>query len=80
MRSETWPLLFLDGEVNYIFLEYLKKRGRPAKIGVKRKKISVRIEGTDVEKLDYLIHEKGMTYTEVFKEGLKMTYNLRKFT
>lgn len=79
MRSETWPLLFLDGEVNYI-LERLKKRGRPAKIGVKRKKISVRVDGTDVEKLDYLINEKGMTYTEVFKEGLKMTYNLRKFT
>ena len=56
-------------------MEYLKKRGRPAKIGAKRKKISVRIEGTDVEKLDYLINEKGMTYTEVFKEGLKMTYN-----
>lgn len=48
------------------------------KIGVKRKKISVRVEGTDVEKLDYLINEKGMTYTEVFKEGLKMTYNLKK--
>lgn len=58
----------------------VKKRGRPAKIGAKRKKISVRVEGTDVEKLDYLINEKGMTYTEVFKEGLKMAYNLRKFT
>ena len=56
----------------------VKKRGRPAKIGVKRKKISVRVEGTDVEKLDYLINEKGMTYTEVFKEGLKMTYNLKR--
>ena len=58
----------------------VKKRGRPAKIGAKSKKISVRVERTDVEKLDYLINEKGMTYTEVFKEGLKMTYNLRKFT
>ena len=77
MRSETRPLLFLYGEVNYI-LEYLKKRGRPAKIGVKRKKISVRVEGTDVEKLDFLVNEKGMTYTEVFKEGLKMTYNLKR--
>ena len=43
---------FFNGEVNYI-LEYLKKRGRPAKIGAKRKKISVRIEDTDLEKLDY---------------------------
>lgn len=59
-------------------MEYLKKRGRPSKIGVKRKKISVRIEGTDVEKLDYLTNEKGMTYTEVFKQGLKMIYNLKK--
>lgn len=59
-------------------MEVLKKRGRPLKPYVKRKKISVRVEGTDVEKLDYLINEKGMTYTEVFKEGLKMTYNLKK--
>ena len=57
-----------------------KKRGRPAKIGVKRKKISVRVEGTDVEKLDFLVNEKCMTYTEIFKQGLKMIYNLRKFT
>ena len=55
-----------------------KKRGRPAKIGVKRKKISVRVEGTDVEKLDFLVNEKGMTYTEVFKQGLKMAYNLKR--
>ena len=44
-----------------------KKRGRPAKIGVKRKKISVRVEGTDVEKLDFLVNEKCMTYTQIIK-------------
>ena len=55
-----------------------KKRGRPEKIGVKRKKISVRVEGTDVEKLDFLVNEKCMTYTEIFKQGLKMTYNLKR--
>ena len=59
-------------------MEYLKKRGRPAKIGVKRKKISVRVEGTDVEKLDFLVNEKCMTYTEIFKQGLKMIYNLKR--
>ena len=55
-----------------------KKRGRPIKQDAKRKKISVRVEGTDVEKLDFLVNETGMTYTEVFKEGLKMTYNLKR--
>ena len=55
-----------------------KKRGRPIKQDAKRKKISVRVEGTDVEKLDFLVNEKGMTYTEVFKEGLKMAYNLKR--
>lgn len=55
-----------------------KKRGRPAKIGVKRKKISVRVEGTDMEKLDFLVNEKCMTYTEIFKQGLKMIYNLKR--
>ena len=55
-----------------------KKRGRPVKQDAKRKKISVRVEGTDVEKLDFLVNKKGMTYTEVFKEGLKMTYNLKR--
>lgn len=59
-------------------MECLKKRGRPAKIGAKRKKISVRVEGTDVEKLNFLVNEKGMTYTEIFKQGLKMTYNLKR--
>ena len=55
-----------------------KKRGRPVKQDAKRKKISVRVEGTDVEKLDFLVNEKGMTYTEIFKQGLKMTYNLKR--
>ena len=55
-----------------------KKRGRPVKQDAKRKKISVRVEGTDVEKINFLVNEKGMTYTEIFKEGLKMTYNLKR--
>ena len=55
-----------------------KKRGRPIKQDAKRKKISVRVEGTDVEKLDFLVGEKGMTYTEICKQGLKMIYNLKK--
>ena len=55
-----------------------KKRGRPVKQDAKRKKISVRVDGTDVEKLDFLVNEKGMTYTEIFKQGLKMTYNLKR--
>ena len=55
-----------------------KKRGRPVKQDAKRKKISVRVEGTDVEKLNFLVNEKGMTYTEIFKQGLKMIYNLKR--
>ena len=55
-----------------------KKRGRPIKQDAKRKKISVRIEGTDIEKLNFLVNEKGMTYTEIFKQGLKMIYNLKR--
>lgn len=55
-----------------------KKRGRPVKQDAKRKKISVRVEGTDVEKLDFLVNEKCMTYTEIFKQGLKMIYNLKR--
>ena len=55
-----------------------KKLGRPIKQDAKRKKISVRVEGTDVEKLDFLVNEKCMTYTEIFKQGLKMIYNLKR--
>lgn len=55
-----------------------KRRGRPIKQDAKRKKISVRVEGTDVEKLDFLVNEKCMTYTEIFKMGLKMIYNLKR--
>ena len=58
----------------------VKKRGRPPKEDAKRHIISVRVKGTDIEKLEYLVKEKGMTYTDVFEEGLKMTYNLKKFT
>jgi len=59
-------------------LENLKKRGRPIKEDAKKKKISVRVDGTDAAKLDFLVNEKGMTYTEIFEMGLKMTYNLKK--
>lgn len=57
----------------------VKKRGRPAKEEAKRKKISVRIGAKDVEKLNFLINEKGMSYTEIFEKGLQMTYNLEKW-
>ena len=79
LRSETWPLLFLYGEVNYI-LEHLKKRGRPPKPDAKKRKISVRVKCTDVEMLDFLMSEKDMTPTEVFELGLRMAYNLKKYT
>lgn len=46
----------------------------------KRRRIAVRVKCTDEEKLDYLVNEKGMTYTEIFEMGLRMTYNLKKFT
>lgn len=42
--------------------------------------MTVRVDRTDEEKLDYLINDRGMTYTEIFKMGLKMTYNLKKYT
>ena len=58
----------------------VKKRGRPPKEDAKRRIISVRVKCTDIEKLEYLVKEKGMTYTDVFEESLKMTYNLKKFT
>ena len=57
-----------------------KKRGRPIKADAKRRSVTVRVDGTDEEKLDYLINDRGMTYTEIFKMGLKMTYNLKKYT
>lgn len=57
-----------------------KKRGRPLKEDAKRRSVTVRVDRTDEEKLDYLIKDRGMTYTEIFKMGLKMTYNLKKYT
>lgn len=46
----------------------------------KRRSVTVRVDRTDEEKLDYLVKDRGMTYTEIFKMGLKMTYNLKKYT
>lgn len=57
----------------------IKKRGRPAKEEAKRKKISVRVGPKDLEKLKFLVNEKGMSYTEIFEKGLQMTYNLEKW-
>mgnify|MGYP002520591634 FL=1 len=57
-----------------------KKRGRPVKPDAKRRSVTVRVDRTDEEKLDYLVNDRGMTYTEIFKMGLKMTYNLKKYT
>lgn len=57
-----------------------KKRGRPLKEDHRQRRIAVRVKGTDVEKLDFLVDQKGMTYTEIFESGLKMIYNLKKFT
>lgn len=59
-------------------MDGVKKRGRPLKPDAKRKRICVRVAATDVHKLDFLINEKGMTPTEIFEQGLKMTYNLKK--
>lgn len=67
-------------KVDILIKNGVKKRGRPPKEDAKRRIISVRVKGTDIEKLEYLVKEKGMTYTDVFEEGLKMTYNLKKFT
>lgn len=58
----------------------VKKRGRPVKEEAKRKKISVRIGAKDAEKLNFLVNEKGMSYTEIFEKGLQMTYNLEKWS
>lgn len=71
---------FLGLKVDILIKNGVKKRGRPPKEDAKRRIISVRVKGTDIEKLEYLVKEKGMTYTDVFEEGLKMTYNLKKFT
>lgn len=57
----------------------IKKRGRPTKEEAKRKKISVRVGPKDLEKLKFLVNEKGMSYTEIFEKGLQMTYNLEKW-
>ena len=54
-----------------------KKRGRPITADAKRRSVTVRVDRTDEEKLDYLVRDRGMTYTEIFKMGLKMTYNLK---
>lgn len=67
-------------ERRIIFLKEEKKRGRPLKVDAKRRSVTVRVDRTDEEKLDYLVKDRGMTYTEIFKTGLKMTYNLKKYT
>ncbi len=56
-----------------------KKRGRPLKVNAKRRKISIRISEEDAIKLEYLMRDKEMTLPDIFKNGLKMVYNLAKY-
>ena len=79
MSSNKGPFFFVLKGESY-FLKEEKKRGRPLKADAKRRSVTVRVDRTDEEKLDYLINDRGMTYTEIFKMGLKMTYNLKKYT
>ena len=79
MRSETWPLLFLDGEVNYI-LETLKKRGRPATDDPKRYRCEIRMTEDERDMLDYLTYRKDMSKTDVINKAIKMLYNLEKYS
>ena len=80
MSSNKGSFFFLFFKGGIIFLKEEKKRGRPIKADAKRRSVTVRVDRTDEEKLDYLINDRGMTYTEIFKMGLKMTYNLKKYT
>lgn len=54
------------------------KRGRPKKEDLKRGQYRLRMSAEDEKMLAYICEKKGLTKAQIFREGLRMQYNLAK--
>ena len=60
-------------------MNLLKKRGRPASERPKTHIYRVRLDEKDVARLEYVREKFGESTSDVFREGLRMRYNLAMF-
>lgn len=56
-----------------------KRRGRPKSENTKKYVCRVRLDESDMVKLDYIRDKFGESHTEALREGLRMRYNLALF-
>ena len=56
----------------------MNKRGRPAKEDAKRGQYRLRTGVKEEKMLDYLVEITGKNKAEIFREALRMLYNLEK--
>lgn len=60
-------------------MDILKRRGRPKSKSPKNRMYRIRLDENDVTKLEYVSEKMGESPTEIFREGLRMRYNLALF-
>lgn len=60
-------------------MDILKRHGRPKKEQPKTHVYRVRLDEKDAAKLAYVRDKFGESSSEVFREGLRMRYNLAMF-
>lgn len=51
-----------------------KKRGRPIKAGSKNSRMELRLTDREVEMLEYVMDETGLSKSEVLRMGLRAQY------
>ena len=58
----------------------MKKRGRPLKEDPKSERFLLRLDSEDRAMLEHLSAESGMNMSDILRRGLKIQYNMARFS
>lgn len=58
--------------------ECIRKRGRPAKVVARRRRLDIRMSDDEYDMLLYLSSIKGKTLTDILIDGLRIQYEVGK--
>lgn len=56
----------------------VKKRGRPVKVSSRRRKFDIRLNEDELDMLDFITWNTGLSKAEVFRKALKMYFEIIK--
>ena len=54
--------------------DLVRKRGRPVKVGGRRRRLELRMSDVELEMLMFLARTTGKTFTDILMDGLKKQY------